>query len=265
MMTMATTAMMDQSVTPPTLVTMQVPPRLALCNTCTAERLSSVLRTGVPCGPWGYGRDADYTFFSEIRLKCAKGTHRTAGSRYDGQNICTQILFRPSGVRNPGAAHRRSRLLSVRCARSAAVPTRGSSAAPNRFPFCTSVARIAAARRSVRPSDPGRPSHTGVLTPAVVCRPSTFRASLRGRCRSGLPAAADPRSRSPRTRCTASSSRCPASCSSSRCRSTGRTGRGTAERARSWNWRRTRGLLASMRTEGPCAWPAGLRKAIGTL
>jgi hypothetical protein len=146
--------------------------KAALSNPCTARtRFSvSIYRDSAPVrmrrrSPAHRRAGGPTTFFSEICRGCAKGTHAAAGCRYDGQNICTQILFRLSGVRSPGAAHPRWQLPSARSVRSAAVQTPGLSAAPNRSRSCISAARIAVVRRSARPSD------ARVLRFAVVCDP----------------------------------------------------------------------------------------------
>ena len=164
-MTMATTAMMDQIVTRPMSVAMH-PSKAALCNPCTGRTGLSVSIYRDPAPVRVHRRAGSLRLFlAKSVRRCAKRTHSATGYRYDGQNICTQILFRLSGVRSPGAAHPRWQLPSARSARSAAVPTRGLSAAPNRSRSCISAARIAVARRSARPSD------ARVLTFAVACDP----------------------------------------------------------------------------------------------
>jgi hypothetical protein len=167
---MATTAMMDQIVTRPMSVAIATSSRprragaprgpvSASQYTRIPRRFASTAGLPAPAGL------AVRTFFSEICRGVAKGTHTATGCRYDGQNICTQILSRLSGVRSPGAAHPRWQLPSARSVRSAAVPTPGLSAVPNRSRSCTSAARIAVVRRSARPSD------ARVLRFAVVCDP----------------------------------------------------------------------------------------------
>jgi hypothetical protein len=156
---MATTAMMDQIVTRPMSVAMHLPPKPRRAIPAPHAPVSASQYTGIPrrfASTAGFLPTAGLavrTFFSEICRGVAKGTHTATGCRYDGQNICTQILFRLSGVRSPGAAHPRWQLPSARSVRSAAVPTPGLSAAPNRSRSCISAARIAVARRWARPSD----------------------------------------------------------------------------------------------------------------